>query len=65
MLTAHEVGLGTCWVGSALGFLRTAEGRALVGLEPQHVAFAPIIVGHPRAMPTDSQRKPADIHWVS
>lgn len=65
MLTAYALGLGTCWIGSVRDFLRTAEGRSLLDLAPQHVAVAPIIFGHPRSIPQAGSRKPADIHWVS
>lgn len=65
MLTTYSLGLGTCWIGSAQSFLRIPEGRALLGLAPQHVAMAPIILGHPLATLPIASRAPADIHWVN
>jgi|SRR5579859_748570 len=64
MLTARAHGLGTCWIGFAQNWLRTAEGRAVLDLPPDYLPTAPIIVGHPRAQPAPVARKPADIRWL-
>lgn len=64
MLTAYSIGLGTCWIGSAQGWLQTPDGRAAIGFSPTHRAVAPIVVGHPRSRPGPPQRKQADIHWI-
>jgi nitroreductase len=65
MLTAHSMGLGTCWIGSAHTFLQTPRGRASLRLESHHRAVAPIIIGHPRAVSSAVPRRPADIHWIT
>ena len=65
MLAAHAAGLGTCWIGSAQSYLQTPAGRASLGLEVDHRAVAPIIVGHPRVTPLAVPRRTADIHWIS
>jgi nitroreductase len=65
MLTAHSMGLGTCWIGSAHTYLQTPRGRASLQLESHHRAVAPIIIGHPRVTPPSVARRPADIHWMS
>lgn len=64
MLTARSVGLGTCWIGFAEGWLRTPEGKALLGLPGGHVPVAPIIVGHPRVEPPAVPRKAPDISFI-
>ena len=64
MLTAHAMGLGTCWIGSAHSYLQTPRGRASLRLESHHRAVAPIIVGYPRLAPPAVPRRPADIHWI-
>jgi nitroreductase len=64
MLAAHGVGLGTCWIGFAQSLLNTADGKNLVGLPVTSVPAAPIIVGHPKAVPFDVPRKAPDVRWV-
>jgi len=64
MLAAHAHGLGSCWIGFAQNWLRTAEGCAVLDLPPDYLPIAPIIVGHPRAQATPVARKPADIRWI-
>lgn len=64
MLTAHSMGLGSCWIGSAHSYLQTPQGRASLGLETHHRAVAPVIVGHPRIVPPPVPRRQADIHLV-
>ena len=64
MLAARAAGLGTCWIGFAQGWLRTDEGRALLRLPAGWLPVAPIIVGHPKALPAPVPRKAPEIHWV-
>ena len=64
MLAACAAGLGTCWIGFAQAWLRTVEGKALLGLDSRCQPVAPIIVGHPRMPPPPVARKSPDIHWV-
>lgn len=64
MLAAHGVGLGTCWIGFAQSFLNTADGKSLLDLPAASVPVAPIIVGHPKAVPFDVPRKTPDVRWV-
>ena len=65
MLTAHSMGLGTCWIGSAHTYLQTPRGRASLQLESHHRAVAPIIIGYPRTTPQPVPRRPADVRWIS
>ena len=64
MLAARSQGLGTCWIGFAQNWLRTAEGRAVLDLPPDYAPVAPIIVGRPQTQPPPVPRKPADIRWI-
>ena len=32
MLTAYGLGLGTCWIGFAQGYLNTPEGKQALGI---------------------------------
>jgi len=64
MFVAHAVGLGTCWIGFAQGYLNTPEGKDAVGLPPAWVSVAPIIVGHPRTVPPPVARREPEVRWV-
>jgi len=64
MLAAYAVGLGTCWIGFAQGFLNTPDGKQSLGLPAACVPVAPIIVGHPKVAPPAVARKTPDIRWL-
>ena len=64
MLAAYSVGLGTCWIGLAQGYLNTTDGKTALGLPEAWVPVAPIIVGHPKAETPPVARREPEIHWV-
>jgi nitroreductase len=64
MLAAFAAGLGSCWIGFAQGYLNTPSGKATLGLPTASVPVAPIIVGHPVAMPPATARSEPDISWL-
>lgn len=64
MLSAHAAGLGSCWIGFAQPWLRSAEGKAFLNLPPTLQPVAPIIVGRPAAPASPVPRKPAQIRWL-
>ena len=64
MLAAHAIGLGTCWIGFAQGFLNTPDGKNLLGLPAAWVPVAPIIVGYPKASPPSAPRKEPEVRWI-
>ena len=64
MLAARGVGLGTCWIGFAQGWLGTSEGKALLELPATYLPIAPIIVGHPKTVPPPVPRKEPEIRWI-
>jgi len=64
MLAALDQDLGTCWIGFAQGWLNTEEGHDLLGLPRPSRVVAPIIVGHPKALPPDVSRKAPLITWI-
>lgn len=64
MLAARAAGLGTCWIGFAQNWLRTAEGKALLKLPEDCLPVAPIIVGHPKSLPAPVPRKVPEIRWL-
>jgi nitroreductase len=64
MLAAYGVGLGTCWIGFAQGFLNTSEGKNALSLPATWVPVAPIIVGHPKIEIAPVYRKEPEIRWI-
>ncbi len=64
MLAACAEGLGTCCVGFAVGVLNTPAVKEELGIPPQGVAIAPIIVGYPHVVPPPVPRKdPRILSW--
>jgi len=64
MLAAYGLGLGTCWIGFAQGFLNTPEGKAAFSLPATWMPVAPIIVGLPKVVPAPVPRKEPQIRWI-
>jgi nitroreductase len=64
MLAAHGRGLGSCWIGFAQRWLRTAEGKQSIDVPGDLTPIAPIIIGHPAAAPAPVPRQPAKIRWL-
>lgn len=64
MLSATGLGLGSCWIGFAQGWLNSAEGLQTLNLPAASVIGAPVIVGHIRsAAPPQPRRRPM-INWI-
>lgn len=64
MLAARGMGLGTCWIGFAQAWLGTPEGKAALKLPAGYKPVAPIIVGHPKSVPSPVPRKDPEIRWI-
>ena len=64
MLAACAASLGTCWIGFAQTWLNTADGKKTLALPPNSIPVAPIIVGHPKALPPPVPRKNPEIKWI-
>jgi nitroreductase len=65
ILAAHAAGLGTCWIGFAQGWLGTPDGKSALKLADTGIPVAPIIVGHPKSVPSAVSRKAPRINWIS
>ncbi len=63
MLSAFARGLGTCWVGAPLGWLRTAEVKAEFCIPSEFDAVAPIVVGYAASIPAPRQPERPTIFW--
>ena len=64
MLAATGLGLGSCWIGFAQGWLNTPEGQDLLNISRHYRCVAPVIVGHPKAVLPPVPRKAPAISWV-
>jgi len=64
ILSAHARGLGACWVGSPLLWLRTASIKAELGIPPDLVPGAAICLGYPRSIPEAAPREWPTIIWA-
>jgi nitroreductase len=64
MLAAYAEGFGTCWIGLSDDWLNLTEGKAMLGIPEHHRPVAPIILGHPRAWPAPTARRPAEVRWL-
>ena len=63
MLAAHGQGLGTCWIGFSRPWLELPETRAELGLPPDCIPAAPIVVGVPTALPEAPEHRQATVIW--
>jgi nitroreductase len=61
MLAACAMGLGSCCIGFAIPVLNRADVKAELGIPPEVVVVAPIIVGVPSEQPPATTRKPPEI----
>ncbi len=64
MLAAYGLGLGTCWIGFAQKWLQTADGKKFLGLGPQYLPVAPIIVGYPKDGISPVPRNAPLVHYI-
>jgi nitroreductase len=64
MLAACGMGLGTCCIGFAVPVLNRSDVKAELGIPPEGVAVAPIIVGVPRGeTPATTRKAPEILCW--
>jgi len=65
MLSAHARGLGTCWVGSPLLWLRTEEVKAELQIPAVLTPNVAMCLGYANAAPPISKRDRPSVIWVS
>lgn len=64
MLTAHSLGLGTCWIGFAQEFLQQPHITQALGVPEIYSMVAPLIVGYPaREQEPVAKRAPEILFW--
>jgi len=61
MLTACDMGLGTCWIGFATDVLNSPEAKQELGVPEEYAVVAPIIVGHPDGPPPEREKNPPEV----
>lgn len=61
MLSAHAIGLGTCWIGFSQLLLDDPEIKAELGIAKEYTLVAPLILGYPETVPQGYSRKPPQI----
>ncbi|CUH94177.1 hypothetical protein P22_0243 [Propionispora sp. 2/2-37] len=64
MLTAHDSGLGTCWIGFAQDFLQKPDIKQELNIPAEYTMVAPLILGYPatQAKPL-IKKKPEILYW--
>ncbi len=61
MLTAHSLGLGTCWIGFARPYFNLPEVQTQLGIPSGYEVVAPIIIGYPQINPPAALKKDPEI----
>jgi nitroreductase len=64
MLSAHARGLGTCWVGSPMTWLRTPDVKAELGIAEHLVPAAVLCLGYAAVVPEVVPRPAVPVVWV-
>ena len=65
MLSAHARGLGTCWVGSPLLWLRTEQVKAELQVPAALTPNVAMCLGYADAVPPSSERHRPTVIWVT
>lgn len=63
MLSAHARGLGTCWVGSPMQWMRDPATRTLLGVPERYDPFAVFTLGYAAGEPTGKPRQRPQVIW--
>lgn len=63
ILSAHARGLGACWVGAPMLWLRTPEAKAEIGIPADLTPISAICVGYAAATPEAAQRARPRVIW--
>ncbi len=64
LIAAHARGLGACWVGAPMTWLRTPEAKAELGIPPDLTPISAICVGYAAVTPEDRPRAHPRLIWV-
>jgi nitroreductase len=62
MLTAYTLGIGSCWIGTAVGLANQPKVKADLGVPEDHEVHAAIIFGYPKGgFPKAPEKRPAQV----
>ena len=64
MLSAHARGLGTCWVGSPMLWLKTASAKADLGIPADLTPVSALCLGYPAMIPENPPHERPTIIWL-
>ena len=64
ILSAHARGLGGCWVGAPMPWLRTPEVKAELGIPSDATPVSAICLGYPASAPEPGRRAEPTVIWV-
>jgi len=64
LLSAHARGLGSCWVGAPMLWLRRSETRKELGIAEAFEPFAAMTLGYAAAVPPSHSRERPEIVWA-
>jgi len=65
VLSAYARGLGTCWIGSPMPWLRDPATRARLGVPAGYTPQAAFTLGYPASVPSGKPREMPRIIWPS
>lgn len=63
-VAAHSLGLGSCWIGSPMPWLRSPGIANELGIPQGYDAEVAIAFGHPAEQPEGKPRPRPHIHWL-
>jgi nitroreductase len=63
-LSAHARGLGTCWVGAPMLWLRNEAIKRELGLSPELQPASAICLGYARQVPSSQPRQRPIVFWA-
>jgi nitroreductase len=64
LLSAHARGLGSCWVGAPILWLRSATAREKFGIEDAFAPFAAFTLGYAASVAPSRSRERPQIVWA-
>jgi len=64
MLSAHSRGLGTCWVGSPMLWLRTDEAKVELRIPSELTPVSALCLGYPQTVPEAPPKERPPIIWA-
>lgn len=63
MLSAHARGLGTCWVGAPMLWLKTEQVRAELGFSGEQSPESVLCLGYPKSVPPSYEHERPAVIW--